>query len=929
MKNMTELNKHQEDAVKYCDGPLLIVAGPGSGKTTVLIEKVLYLVKNGYDPNKILVSTFTNKSAEELKDRLRKVLGDSVENMQISTIHSFCQKMLETFPEYHNFGNVFKVLDDLDQFLYVNKNIWNYGLKDYINEISVSELINFYNKCTENNVSPSKLVSYYKDNKKSDLDLLIAKSYELYIANLLNPNDTKLDFALLQREFYNLILNNSSVLEYVRNMFDYILIDEYQDTNPIQDAIFKLISEPKYKITVVGDEDQSIYGFRGASVENFRTFLERYPNSKKIELEENFRSNKEIVDCFDSFMKPFRTFDKNIFTNKDYFSKPLLLVNETNIDEANNIAFLIKKLVDSNKVKYEDIVILFKSVKYNAKEIILELDKANLNIPFVSIGDSSLLSQEEIKEILILMLYVNSFNPDDYQKGKLFNEDNILKSEILNLKKETIEKLSPFVDIYNLLDSFDYDKLIKLEIDSEDITVLINLKNLKTQINRNQINQLNIFYKVLDSTNYHYRLFNKFFNEKDKVSEIKLKNLAKFSKLIFKFENNVNSKEFKTLLYYLDRIPDNKMEDSASYDDVNAVKLMTIHQAKGLEFPVVILAGVTNRRYNSKLRKEDKHIIEIPTDLMLDKNKFDRGAELRRTFYVGMSRAEKLLVISTIDGINNKPSEFISDIGYEKFSTIENFNELFSENDHYKPKPEKINLSYSSVNAYIDCPFKFFCCEQLEFQIPIGYFQAYGTIVHNCLKKLHIKIKEKVEVNIQDIIEIVDLFCKDDDSRKKWRDELVTDLWNYYENSKKFIKEIIDVELPFSYISSDLIIKGQVDLVIKNKNDELEIIDFKSFYKTGLDKTNVDIQLRLYNVALKNRYSEPIKHLIAYTFKDNNTKIYSNSEEDLEKSKKLVSSIHNAITFKQFKRNWNGSFCETRNGKCQFYYVCKKFEEGN
>ena len=157
----------RKEAIEYINSPLLIVAGPGTGKTTVLIEKVLFLVKKGYDPNKILVSTFTNKSAEELKERLRKTLGDSVENMQISTIHSFCQKMLETFPEYHNFGNIFKVLDDLDQFIYVNKNIWNYGLKDHINEINVSDLINFYNKCTENNVSPSKLVSYYKDNKKA------------------------------------------------------------------------------------------------------------------------------------------------------------------------------------------------------------------------------------------------------------------------------------------------------------------------------------------------------------------------------------------------------------------------------------------------------------------------------------------------------------------------------------------------------------------------------------------------------------------------------------------------------------------------------------------------------------------------------------------------------------------------------------------
>lgn len=887
----------------------------------------MYLVNKGFNPNKILVSTFTIKTADELKERLRKKLGDQVENMQISTIHSFCQKMLETFPEYHNFGNIFDVLDDLDQFIFVNKHYWNYGLKDFAKEIDVEELINFYNKCTENDVNPAKLVKYYKDNKKSEREIAIAKSYELYIGNLLNPNDTKLDFALLQREFYHLLLKNSKVLDIVRDMYDYILIDEYQDTNPIQDAIFKLISEPKYNITVVGDEDQSIYGFRGASIKNFRTFLERYPQAKKLELEENFRSTKEIVDCFDSFMKPFRTFEKKIFTNNESFSKPLLIKGKTSKEEAKEIINFIKRIVDKNKVRYEDIVILFKSVKNHSKDIIEELEKEDSNIPFITVGDSSLLNQDEVTDMIILMLYVNSFEPNDFQKQNLFQKD-ILKSEILDLNDETIEKLTNNVDIYNLLETYDYDKLKRFNIDEKDINTLINLKNLKKQQTKNQVSQLRLFYKILDATNFHYRLFNRQNQNKFGEANIKLRNLAKFSKLISKFENNTNSKEFKTLLYYLNQIPDSKMEDSASYDDVNAVKLMTIHQAKGLEFPVVILAGITNRRFNTK-SQEDEFIIDIPKELMLDQNEFDRGAEIRRTFYVGMSRAEKLLIISTIDGKGSKPSEFIDNIGTDKFILGNEYDKDFSDNDHYEKTKEKIKLSYSSVNAYIDCAFRFFCCEQLGFQIPMGYFQAYGVIVHNCLKKLHTQLKEKKELNIQDIIETVDLFCKDDESRRKWRDELITDLWNYYEKTKSFITEIVDVELPFSYINSDLIVNGQVDLVIRNKNNELEIIDFKSWYKTGLGKMNVDLQLRLYNIALQNKYKEPIANISAYTFKDNINTKFSNTEQDLEKTKELVSSIQGAIDNKNFKRNWKSSFCEIREGKCQFYNVCKNLEEGN
>lgn len=920
-----DLTDQQQKAVDYVDGPLLIVAGPGTGKTKVLTEKVNNLVEKGYDPNRLLVSTFTVKAAEELKDRLRQKLGDKVESMQISTIHSFCQKMLQTFPEYHNFGNVFIVLDDLDQFIYVNKNYWNYGLRDFVKEIYVDELINFYNKCTENDVDPSELSKYYKKLGASVKDLAIVKSYQIYIGNLLNPNDTRLDFSLLQREFYHLLLKNPAILKIVREMYDYILIDEYQDTNPIQDSIFKLITEPKYNITVVGDEDQSIYGFRGASIKNFRTFLNRYPGAKKLELEENFRSNKEIVACFDKFIKPQRTFEKKIFTNNPNFSKPILITGETSEEEAKNIVNWIKRLVANNNVKYEDIAILFKSVRFHSHYIIDEIEREKL--PLVTTGDSSLLTQDEIKDQIILMLYVNSYGPNDFEKQKqqLFDHD-ILASEFLDLKKETIDKLKDVVDISNLLESFDYDKLQKYEIDRIDADKLMNLRNLKKQQTRNPTSQLRLFYKILDATQYHYRLFKKFNDSKDGSADIKIRNLAKFSNLIKKFEENTNSKEFKSLLYHLSSIPERKMEDAASFEDIDAIKIMTIHQAKGLEFPVVIMAGVTNKRY-TRNQQEDDFIIEIPKELMLDKNEFDRGEEIQRTFYVGLSRAKKILAISTISGKGNKTLKFIDEIGKDNFIGPEEFNKQFFDGDHYKLIKEKTKLSYSSVSAYIDCPFRFYCRDYIGFQTPTDYYQIYGVIVHNSLKKLHILVKEGKKVEIQDIIAIVDLYCKDDESKKKWRDELITDMWNYYEKMSEFIKEIVDVELPFSYIDADLVINGQADLIIKNKDDELEIIDYKSRYKEGLQRMNVDIQLRIYNMALQSKYGGEIKKICAYTFKDNTQTRFTNSIEDLEKTKRLVSTISDSIENKQFRRNWQGTFCQTKTGKCEFYHICNKLEE--
>lgn len=188
-------------------------------------------------------------------------------------------------------------------------------------------------------------------------------------------------------------------------------------------------------------------------------------------------------------------------------------------------------------------------------------------------------------------------------------------------------------------------------------------------------------------------------------------------------------------------------------------------------------------------------------------------------------------------------------------------------------------------------------------------------------------MKEGKTLSIVDIIAIVDLYCKDDESRNNWRNELVMDLGAYYEKTKDFISNILDIEIPFSYINKDVVVNGQTDLVIRNKENEIEIIDFKSRVKTGIDKMNADVQLRLYNIALENRYQEKIKKLGAYTVKDNILTRFTNNPEDLEKTKSLVSSISDSINQGEFKRKWQGTACSTKMGRCEFYHICNSLEE--
>ena len=439
-----KLSDDQIKAVEYIESPLLIVAGPGAGKTRVLVEKIIFLIKQkNINPNKIFVSTFTIKAAEELRIRLRDYVGDEVENMQISTFHSFCQTMLEEYSDYHDFGTSFSVLDEEEQYALISaqKNYaYKYRLKDFIEPFEVLNLIDTFNKITENNIDPYNLINTIEAEEKSDdkeRRIAIANAYDLYISHLKDLQ--VMDFACLQKEFLHMIDSNEDILNEIRDRFDYFLIDEYQDTNPIQNKIVKLLAYPKYNITCVGDEDQSIYGFRGASIDNFRNFSNDFPKGKEVYLKKNYRSVSEIIEISDKFIKPNRTYQKELLPERSNFSKPLLIKGTSLEDEAEKAVKFIKSLKENNKIKhYGDVAILFRSVRNHSQEYVNLLKE--FKIPYEIKGDGSLLAQQEIISLIYLMSYIKGFQPSE-KLQEVWNGMNFwsLFDEVLNLDSDSVE----------------------------------------------------------------------------------------------------------------------------------------------------------------------------------------------------------------------------------------------------------------------------------------------------------------------------------------------------------------------------------------------------------------------------------------------------------------------------------------------------------
>ena len=552
------LNDRQKEAVLYNEGPLLIIAGAGAGKTKTLTTKIAYLIEEGFAyPYNVLAITFTNKAAKEMKDRLYGLIGDLAKKVQVSTFHSFGLKLLRENYEKLGYEANFVIMDSDDSLTVVKKIVKDLGYDPKI--YNPRAIRNKISSCKNEMMTPEM----YERYAVSDYEKVMHKVYEKYEEKLKKNNSVDFDDLLLLP--IKLFKENPSVLQKYQELYQYILIDEYQDTNEAQYILSKLISAKSRKITCVGDDSQSIYSFRGANYKNILNFEKDYKDAKTILLEENYRSTSTILDAANQVIKNnTQRKDKNLWTSRGKGEKIKYYRAYNERDEAQYVIRKIKELRNKD-VEYKDIAVLYRT---NAQSRVLEEEMLEENMPYRVIGSFYFYSRKEIKDLIAYLRLIHN------------SKDNVSLLRVINTPKrgiglKTIENLTMKADeagtsIYEAISSgkeLEFKKTIE------------QLKSLSEELTLTELID-----KVLDASGMRQELE----SEKTLESEVRLENLEEFKSITKSFEEREGLVSLEDFLLEISLISD--VEEYK--DDPNRVSLMTVHSVKGLEFNHVFVVGM-------------------------------------------------------------------------------------------------------------------------------------------------------------------------------------------------------------------------------------------------------------------------------------------------------------------------------------------------
>ena len=552
--NLSNLNKQQEIAVKHIDGPMLVLAGAGSGKTKVLTSRIAYLIENGVSPDNILAITFTNKAAKEMKDRVIKLIGMDAKSIQISTFHSLGLKLIKENYARLGYKSNFVILDSDDTLTVVKK---------LMKEMNLNP--KFYNaRDIRNKISSAKneLLSPI-EYTKMEFDRNITSLYERYVSKLKINNSVDFDDLLILP--IKLFKEYPEILKYYQDKYKYVLIDEYQDTNEAQYIFSKMLCNNHKNIFVVGDNDQAIYAFRGANYKNILNFEKDYPNCKVILLEENYRSTQNILDAANSVIKHNKMRkDKNLWCNNDIGSKVKYIKADSDKEECEYVSNKIKELHDNN-VSYEDIAILYRT---NAQSRLIEEEMLKNGIPYRIVGSFYFYNRKEIKDLLCYLRLIN--NPDD----------DVSLLRVINTPKrgigdKTIENISNIAN----------EKKISL-FDAISTGKELWFKNLILEMQKEceNLTLTDMVELVLKRSGLRDELA----NDKSLESEIRLENLEEFKSITKGYEEEYGVISLMDFLNEVSLVSD----ISEHQDSSNKVSLMTIHAVKGLEFDNVFILGM-------------------------------------------------------------------------------------------------------------------------------------------------------------------------------------------------------------------------------------------------------------------------------------------------------------------------------------------------
>ena len=609
MIDLKKLNPAQQKAVEYTGGAQMIIAGAGSGKTKVLTYKVAHLLKHGYKPESILALTFTNKAANEMKERIIELVGKKAESIWMGTFHSIFARILRTEAKHLNYKSNFSIYDTEDSYSLVSNIMTNFNIE--LEGLTVNSVRHRISFLKNHMVTPDE---YRKKFVKTLREQKIADVFEEYQERLVANNS--MDFEDLLLKPIQLFNSNSKILQKYKSKFKYILVDEFQDTNKAQYELIKILVSKTCKITVVGDDAQSIYSWRGANIGNMQDFKKDFKKHKIFKLEQNYRSTKTILAAADSVIKNNKSqVSKTLWTQNNDGEQLTLIRCADEKDEAFQLAKYIKKEIAKKKLSYKDFAILYRT---NAQSRALEDIFMKEKIPYMIIGGVEFYKRKEVKDVIAyLRVIANQNDEESLLRIMNFPQRGIGNTTVTRMiafaRKHDLTLFQTMNRVFEVIDIKE-----RIQKNVKGFRVLLEKYiNLKDELSVGELSRA-----LIDELS----LIRMFKSENTPESISRLENINQLMAAITEYSNANKDAKLDQFLEEVSLIAAIDMKD----DEKNAVTLLTVHSAKGLEFPVVFISGL------------EEEIFPLA-------NKFSEDSsveEERRLFYVGVTRAEQKVYLS-------------------------------------------------------------------------------------------------------------------------------------------------------------------------------------------------------------------------------------------------------------------------------------------
>jgi ATP-dependent DNA helicase UvrD/PcrA len=945
------LLSEQKKGVTHGSGPLLIIAGAGTGKTTVLIHRIAHLIAaKKAKPSEILALTFTDKAAQEMESRVDKLVPYGFIDIDILTFHAFGDRVLREHAIDLGLRPDYKVLSLAEQLVFFRENIFEFPLK-YYKSLSdptknIDALIKMISRSQDEDVSPQEYLKKGKVKKFSKEQIEAAKVYKKY--QELKAEKGFVDFADQVGLILKLFRKRPKILKKYQQRYKYILVDEFQDTNYAQFQLLKLLAGKKANLTVVGDDDQSIYKFRGAAISNILNFEKVYKKCKRVVLTKNYRSSQVILDTARRLIKyndPDRLEIKSGINKK---LKAVTKLKNKKVEhkhfdrvsaEADWVAKTIKEKYEKG-YKYSDFAIL---VRANSDSEPFRQSLNMAGIPYQFSGGGGLYV---IPEVRLCISFLKSIG-DLTDSAALYH---LAASPIYQLDPLDLQKINSFASrrnytlhhVFAHIDSAGKEFEVLSDVTKESrATINKIIADIKYYLKfAKQRSTGEVLYKFLKRSGYLQKLT----KEESLENENRLKNIARFFDKVKAFQEVANVDNVSEFVKYLNIIRDagDNPETTMIDPDLDAVKVLTIHKAKGLEFRVVFMIALVADKFPIRSRKD---LIELPDQLL--KEKLPKGEdhlqEERRLFYVGMTRAKEELYFTSSADYGGKRTRKVSpfvlealdmlkaDISMISSSPKEQI-ELFAAVDLMVPtarklkKDEPIHLSFYQIDDYQTCPLKYKFAHVLRIPLLPNHQIIYGSALHKAAQAFNLAKLNNQKFSQKDLIDVLENSWSSEGfiSREHEEKRLASAkkaLKNFYNREKKSKRKIKYVEDSFSISKENIIVRGRWDRVDEEKGKTI-IVDYKSSeVKTKEDadkRSKKNMQLSIYALVWKEKQGK-LPFGVELNFLESGLiGTSTRDEKDLTKTWEKIAKVSSGIRASKYRAKPNYRAC----GYCPYSEIC-------